>query len=315
MKRTNIEDFKEKYFKKYPLSDLKIISDSEKICKHNGRCYVYVENKFGLCEITKQHLLSGGFPNIKSAVNKTSYFTKYLESKISFDYKIIEYKDTNHVLIEKDFIFYLMTATNLVAGSNVNIKSALDKTSLFLENLKQKNEKLYNIYNFEKFVYINDKTKGIVFCNKHGKFKITPGNLLSNKGCKKCGFLRISEFQSKNPQGWNRSNWFNSANKSKNFDSFKVYIIKCWNENEEFYKIGRTFTTIKKRFHNNINMPYTIEILKVFESNRLTLESCKKIYDLEIHLKNNNKINKYVPKKYFKGMQECYKIINNDNII
>ena len=46
--------------------------------------------------------------------------------------------------------------------------------------------------------------------------------------------------------------------KSKKFEDFKVYIIKCWNEEEEFYKIGKTYRKISRRFlkGNSIALPY-----------------------------------------------------------
>ena len=44
------------------------------------------------------------------------------------------------------------------------------------------------------------------------------------------------------------SDWTNAAINSKSFESFKVYIIRCYNDNEEFIKIGRTFSKLKKRF-------------------------------------------------------------------
>ena len=53
-----------------------------------------------------------------------------------------------------------------------------------------------------------------------------------------------------------------SSKKSKNFDSFKVYVIRCWNEEEEFYKIGRTFRTVKHRFRDKIGK-YNYEVIKV----------------------------------------------------
>lgn len=102
------------------------------------------------------------------------------------------------------------------------------------------------------------------------------------------------------------TNWKKAALKSKNFDSFKVYIIKCYNENEKFYKIGRTFCTIKKRFQGKICMPYNYEIIKVFENN------AEEMYKLENKLKKSNKKNKYVPKIIFKGMQECFEQLKNN---
>ena len=45
-------------------------------------------------------------------------------------------------------------------------------------------------YNYEKFVYIGNKQRGIIICPKHGEFSQQPNNHLRGKGCLKCGFER-----------------------------------------------------------------------------------------------------------------------------
>ena len=104
----------------------------------------------------------------------------------------------------------------------------------------------------------------------------------------------------------NKTEYFiNKANKVHNF---KVYIIKCWGENEEFYKIGRTFLKIEKRFSYFKALPYKYKILKIYEGN------VKEIFKLETILKNKNKDNKYIPKLKFHGMYECFNKLKNKNM-
>jgi len=56
----------------------------------------------------------------------------------------------------------------------------------FIEELKQKYLK-FNEYDFSKFNYKNNTTKGIVICPKHGKFEITPKHLIQRQyGCNEC---------------------------------------------------------------------------------------------------------------------------------
>lgn len=50
----------------------------------------------------------------------------------------------------------------------------------------------------------------------------------------------------------------------KNFDSFKLYIIICEKNNEKFYKIGKTYKKINKRFLNS-KMPYNYKTIFVYE--------------------------------------------------
>jgi hypothetical protein len=100
--------------------------------------------------------------------------------------------------------------------------------------------------------------------------------------------------------------WIKTSEKSKNFDSYKVYIIKCFNENEKFYKIGRTFTTIYERY--KYRFIYDYEIMYEYEGSP---EDC---YNLEIKLKQVNKNNKYKPNIKFNGYTECFSKIDMNNI-
>jgi len=118
----------------------------------------------------------------------------------------------------------------------------------------------------------------------------------AKSGCIKCQYLKAGE----NPMGWRFLNWKNFAEKSKHFDSFKVYIIECWDENERFYKIGRTFNKINLRFSGNKTMPYNFRIIKIFEG------ESEEIYKLENGLKKENKEFKYLPTKKFGGRYECF---------
>ena len=62
-----------------------------------------------------------------------------------------------------------------------------------------------------------------------------------------------------------------------------MYVIKCWNEEEEFYKIGRTFCTLKRRFDSKKDIPYEYKVQKIFNG------SAEEIYNLETKLKRENK--------------------------
>lgn len=99
---------------------------------------------------------------------------------------------------------------------------------------------------------------------------------------------------------WTLSGWVKSSKKSKSFDSYKVYVIEVFDVNERFIKIGRTFSTISKRFANNKSLPYEYDILKEITDNPF------RIFNLELKLKKLCKEFKYIPKKKFNGMHECF---------
>jgi hypothetical protein len=189
-----------------------------------------------------------------------------------------------------------------------SIQTAINKTEYFINELKILHG---DKYTYENTIYIKDNEKVLINCLIHGNFEIIANSILNGCGCAKCKNEKLAKIHSSNPIGWTKTNWFSRTNKSKNFDSFKVYIIKCFNENEEFYKIGRTFQTTKKRFSSKTTMPYNYEIIKIYEFKGLNEENCNSCYDLETNLKQINKENKYTPLLKFDGMQECFLKIKN----
>jgi len=93
-------------------------------------------------------------------------------------------------------------------------------------------------YDYSLCDYKTTKTKVKLICPTHGVFEITPNNHLNGKGCRQCGL---------DNGVWSYSLWEQKGLKSVNYDSFKLYIIECWDDNERFYKIGKTFKSIQKR--------------------------------------------------------------------
>lgn len=139
---------------------------------------------------------------------------------------------------------------------------------------------LYEIHNdtldFSKTEYIKSNKKVKYICKIHGEKEALPSNLLKGHGCSRCNFDK----QKENPGSWSYSSWEKKAKLSNYFDSFKVYIIRCWNDEEEFYKIGRTYVTVNRRFASKFDMPYNYEIIHVIED-----ENVKTICNMESKLK------------------------------
>jgi hypothetical protein len=165
----------------------------------------------------------------------------------------------------------------------------------FIDLSNKKHNFLYTYLNVE---YKNNSSVIDIICSEHGLFKQKAACHLKGSGCPKCG-------RSKNVRGWTYSRWEEQAKSSKKFDSFKLYIIKCWNDNEIFYKIGKTYTTIKHRFQSKKSLPYNWEIVKLIEGNS------REISKLEDKLKSENKNFKYTPLLSFGGKHECFHTINN----
>jgi hypothetical protein len=165
-------------------------------------------------------------------------------------------------------------------------------TDKFIDKAKQIHA---DRYDYSICEYKTTKTKLKLICPTHGEFEVTPNNHLNGKGCRQCGL---------NNGVWSYSLWEQKGLKSINYDSFKLYIIECWNDNERFFKIGKTFKTIKHRFKSYKLMPYQYKVIKFIEGN------ARYISELEIELKNDNKENSYLPIKEFNGRYECFSIVS-----
>jgi hypothetical protein len=165
-------------------------------------------------------------------------------------------------------------------------------TNTFINNAKNIHG---NKYDYSKSEYVNNKTKVIITCPLHGDFKQRPDTHFNGGGCKKC---------SSEKNGWNHHLWEQQALISNKFESFKLYVIKCFNDDEHFYKIGKTFNKIETRFNSDLKLPYNWEVINIIE------DTAENISNLEIDLKRKFKNNSYIPKKEFGGMYECYSDID-----
>jgi hypothetical protein len=231
----------------------------------------------------------------------TQLFNNFLKKAIAihgdkYDYSKVDYKNKRtNILItcKKHNLDFLQTAnTHLqnkgcpVCGRERNAKSR----TLTQEDFIEKAVKVWkDRYDFSKVNYKTTKTKIEVICKEHGSFNIEPSNLLSGYGCKKCGNI-----------GWTHTKWKVAGENSNHFDSFKVYLIKCFNENEEFYKIGKTFVKISKRFSGSDILPYEYIVVGIYEGTPDTISKLEN----ELHKKCKDYC--YLPKLKFGGQTECF---------
>jgi hypothetical protein len=177
--------------------------------------------------------------------------------------------------------------------------------SIFVGNMNRKNSKIFineakllhgDKYDYSKVEYINAKTKIKIICPIHGEFEQMPdAHTKLKQGCPNCHYDKVKY----NAPSWTKENWVNAGKNSTNFDGFKLYVIECSNENEIFYKIGRTYTKLYRRFSQ---IPYNVKLIKLIES-----ENGEYIFDLEQRVKRFYKKFKYHPNINFGGKYECFK--------
>ncbi len=276
---------------KFPLSKYKVITIE------NSK--VIVETEFGLCKINKYKFLKGGNVNIAHAINKLEYFkNKFYKKYPNSNINILNY---NNGIIE--FIFNNTTYYKKHSLLLYNGFILFPLKEQFLNTCKKFTEKASKIHNnkydYSLVQFKKSKDKIEIICPVHNSFWQTTGNHLNGQGCRKCQYDKLSEYNHEN--NFRLSIWKKKGLKSKLFDSFKIYILRCWNEEEEFYKIGRTFLTVKRRFQSIKKMPYNYEIIQEI------IETAEEVYKLEIELKKQNKKFKYKPKIKFHGVHESFK--------
>lgn len=249
--------------------------------------------------------LKSGFGCPKCAIKKRTNNLDEVKQKlfeINKDIIILSKEYRNNIeklkcVCKKHNFTFFMNWKSLQSGhgcpqcSKENIRDALANS---LEDVKSR---LANISPNIKIIsdnYISNKDKMRVRCDicKH-VWNVSWINLLAGNGCPKC-------YDKK--RGWSFENWVEMSKKSKHFDSYKLYIIKCYNKHELFFKVGITFNTMKRRYHAKIQMPYEYEIIKVIIS-----ESPIEIWNLEKEIKKNFSEYKIIPKIKFAGSEtECF---------
>lgn len=306
--------FKDAYFKEM------LIDKSRNYRKRNykivskyitGKEPIYVENKYGVMKSTPADLLSNRNPSIISAVNRKNYVHNIL-METNDDYRTgdfeIEKVENNYITLKDKYGCYRPSLNNLRVNASISIRTALDLS----ENIKNRLTDVHgDKYDYSLIKNIKNTSKGKlkILCKIHGLFKQSYyHHYYSKSGCPKCGTIEGAKKLIDKPTGWSHSGWVKTAKTSKNFDSYKVYVVKFTDKitKEEFYKIGRTFLKIHKRFAH-INRFYDKEIIKVFES-----EDPLEIINKEIELLKSNKSNKYLPKRDFHGKNECFSSVRYD---
>lgn len=130
---------------------------------------------------------------------------------------------------------------------------------------------------------------------------MTPSNHTHKTNPQGCPICSIENRQYKT--GWTDTEWKLAGINSNYFDSFKLYIIQCKNNEETFIKIGKTFRKTQERFRSKTAMPYKYEVLNEI------VQDADQICQLEKDIHNKLKEYKYSPKISFGGSYfECFSI-------
>lgn len=227
----------------------------------------------------------------------------------NYDYSKVVYINSkiNVVIGCSKHGFFEITPSNHLQG-NICPSCAKEKSlkKRYNKFIKDSIKHHSDTYDYSLVEYKDNYEEVKIICKIHGEFRQIPKVHRNGSGCSKCALKKVQKLRRENPTGWSYTDWKEAGEKSKNFDSFKVYIIKCWNDDEEFYKIGKTYTTVKNRFKSESFLPYKYKIVEIFKG------KARYISELEHQLQKKNSHNAYIPKIDFNGMHECFKELNND---
>lgn len=255
--------------------------------------------------------------------NKTKEFIR--RSKIlngdKYDYsetKFTRHGDKINIICKKHGLFTQVASCHL-KGSGCRKCHRDYRRRFMVEKISRKktkndwinefNNKHNNAYDYsllpEKF-QAKDKIK--IICRKHDMiFETIAKTHRTGTYCRQCS---IDKNKGKRRQSelyvWSHSKWQKMGEQSKKFSSFKVYLLELYNNEERFFKIGKTYQSTKARFYKKI-MPYEWRVLKIIQSDQDGIFISK----LEKMLQNKNKKYKYNPKIEFDGDTECFSFIED----
>ena len=225
--------------------------------------------------------------------------TKYDYSKVIYMYAISpvtiicrihgEFQQTPHDHLRKNGFGGCKTCSQQLINQKI--------TNTLSQFVKSANIKHVNKFNYEKSVYVDQYTDLTANCPTHGDFICCPKAHLRGKGCPKC--INITGY------GWKRSDFVKRAEGRKAL----LYVLKCWNDEELFYKIGITLRTIKQRYETKYHMPYKYELFYSEVGDATEIWNKEKTW----HRALNKCI--YSPKLKFGGsVKECFTNIDVLNI-
>lgn len=205
--------------------------------------------------------------------------------------EILEERKGYHtpILCRNKYGLVKISPDHLLKGSAGSLKSAVDKTSYMIEQFKEKHN---DFYSYPNYIYCGNRCLGKIECPIHGEFEQLTDVHLMGSGCTSCSFLDTDRVN-----GYSRGGFIT---KSKGREC-ALYLIRLFNDTENFYKIGITSHSTERRIKKSSDIKYDFEILLEYKS-----FDAGHIWDLEKTYLREYKHYHYLPKIYFKGISECF---------
>lgn len=221
--------------------------------------------------------------------NNPNHFNE--DGTLRYGYNKVDYKQSKIKIVLTCFIHgdFEQLPDNHLRGQGCMACKVKNHAKTSEEFIRSANLKHDGNYEYTKTFYNKAIEKIIITCQSHGDFIKTPNAHLKGEGCPKCANLE---------RGWNKESFRKKCIKN-NKGLGVIYIIRCFNESESFYKIGITSNSIKTRYKDSI--PYTYEVIA--EVNKEPDE----VFNIENELLKELAQYSYKPLISFNGKTECFK--------
>lgn len=262
---------------------------------------VYVQDKYGICEVYCGSLLSNNRVTLRSAINQLDYFKNQIYDKSEAcrggKFEILDFLDEEHILVKDKYGLCKIHRSNLRLGKSPSVHSALDKDAYIINKFREKHG---DQFDYSKVKYVSDETHVTITCKIHGDFPQMPTNHLRYNRCPKC-----KEDEDK----FTRTTLMKRVSKK---GSGILYCIKVYDDEESFIKIGYTTNSVARRYgFLKPRCNYNYDILK-----EVIVDDGERLFNIENLMKNTFRRNKYEPIRPFPGSKtEVFHISKYDDIL
>lgn len=282
-------------------SDVFMTTKVTVLCKKHGETFDTnfgsLSNRRSCCDLTKNVLLS---------TSQLSYFSDYVEKMSAVHNNKYSYLDTFEKVSQSEKLNILCKEHGVFVQDidhHLHRKQGCPKCATIQQGRRKTNDWVNGLDNLlldiplDKTISIistdkvkNSRGKLVLSCSKHGIFEKSVGNLKLGQRCPECSLY----------EGWGKSTYIQRAKDL--YDGLcNLYLIRCWNDEEDFYKIGITVhKDIRRRFTKK-EMPYKYVVMET------VCGDVEYIVNVETEAHKEMKGFHYTPKIPFGGhVRECF---------
>lgn len=282
-------------------SDVFMTTKVTVLCKKHGETFDTnfgsLSNRRSCCDLTKNVLLS---------TSQLSYFSDYVGKMSAVHNNKYSYLDTFEKVSQSEKLNILCKEHGVFVQDidhHLHRKQGCPKCATIQQGRRKTNDWVNGLDNLlldiplDKTISIistdkvkNSRGKLVLSCSKHGIFEKSVGNLKLGQRCPECSLY----------EGWGKSNYIQRAKDL--YDGLcNLYLIRCWNDEEDFYKIGITVhKDIRRRFTKK-EMPYKYIVVETI------CGDVEYIVNVETEAHKEMKGFHYTPKVPFGGhVRECF---------